>query len=120
MAQIAKLGRVATHTKSAEALRSNQRAVLKEWRASEHPKWLTEDVYRNGIQPALRRVTVSAIASAAQRFIALRHMNTCGPLPPPSAALAEAGAASGCLARYVSSLLTHTILRRQLETIALH
>jgi hypothetical protein len=68
MIEIAKLGRVATHTERAEELRSNtqrrQKAALKEWQSSEHPSWLTEQVYRERIQPTLRRITVSAIASA--------------------------------------------------------
>jgi len=41
-----------------------QRAALKEWRTSEHPSWLTEEVYHNQIEPALRSIAVSAIASA--------------------------------------------------------
>ena len=68
MLQIAKLGRVATHTPKAEALRSatqrRHRATLKAWRSSECPSWLTEQVYRERIQPALRSITVSAIAAA--------------------------------------------------------
>ena len=69
MLEIAKRGRVATHTERAEALRSNtqrrQRAALKEWRAAEHPScWLMEEVYSNRIQQALRNISVSAIASA--------------------------------------------------------
>jgi len=68
MLEIAKLGRVATHTSKAEALRSatqrRQRGALNEWQSSKHPSWLTEQVYRKRIQPALRWITVSAIASA--------------------------------------------------------
>jgi hypothetical protein len=68
MLQIAKLGRVATQAEHAQVLRSDtqrrQRAALKEWRASEHPSWLTEEIYRDKIKPALRSIPVPAIASA--------------------------------------------------------
>jgi CRISPR-associated endonuclease Cas1 len=68
MLEIARLGRIATHSPKAEALRAATRrrhaAALKAWQPSEHPGWLTEDVYLKQIQPALRDSTVSAIASA--------------------------------------------------------
>ncbi len=68
MSEFAKLGRVATHTPQAEALRSATRrrhaAALKAWQPAEHPAWLTEDVYLKKIQPALRAFGVPAIASA--------------------------------------------------------
>jgi CRISPR-associated endonuclease Cas1 len=68
MLEIARLGRIATHSPKAEALRAATRrrhaAALKSWQPSEHPRWLTEDVYLKQIQPALRDFTVSAIASA--------------------------------------------------------
>jgi CRISPR-associated endonuclease Cas1 len=68
MLEIARLGRIATHSPKAEALRAATRrrhaAALKSWQPSEHPGWLTEDVYLKQIQPALRDSTVSAIASA--------------------------------------------------------
>jgi CRISPR-associated endonuclease Cas1 len=67
MIEIARLGRVATHTPEAEALRSASRlrhaAALKAWQPSEHPNWLTESGYQEKIQPALRDFPVSAIAS---------------------------------------------------------
>jgi hypothetical protein len=75
MLEIAKLGRLATHTERTEALRSNtqrrQRAALKDWQSSQNSCWLTEKVYRERIQPALRRITVSAIATALN--ISLPH-----------------------------------------------
>jgi len=37
---------------------------MKAWQPSDHPSWLTEDVYLNKVQPALGDSTVSAIASA--------------------------------------------------------
>lgn len=68
MLEIAQLGRIATHSPNAEALRAATRrrhaAALKSWQPSEHPRWLTEGVYLKQIQPALRDSTVSAIASA--------------------------------------------------------
>jgi len=68
MLEIARLGRIATHSPKAEkqraATRRRHAAALKSWQPSEHPRWLTEDVYLNQIQPALRDCTVSAIASA--------------------------------------------------------
>jgi len=68
MIEIAQLGRTATHTPNAEALRSEtqrrQRAALKAWQSSEHASWITEEVYSKTIQPKLRTITVSAIASA--------------------------------------------------------
>ncbi len=64
----AKLGRVATHTPKAEALRAatmqRQEAAKREWKPSDLPEWLTENVYREKIQPKLATFTVSAIASA--------------------------------------------------------
>ena len=68
MLQIAQLGRAATHSPAVQALRSatqrRQRAALKGWKSSEYPSWLTEEVYRKSVQPKLRTITVSAIASA--------------------------------------------------------
>ena len=68
MLQIAQLGRAATHSPAVQALRSatqrRQRAALKDWHPSKHPSWLSEDVFHNNIQAALRNITVSAIASA--------------------------------------------------------
>jgi CRISPR associated protein Cas1 len=68
MIEVARLGRAATHSPKAEALRAATRrrhaAALKSWQPSQHPTWLTEDVYVKQIQPALRDSTVSAIASA--------------------------------------------------------
>lgn len=66
--EVAKLGRVATHSPKAEALRGQtqkrQRAVEKAWDASDKPDWLDEKLYREKIQPALARVTISKIANA--------------------------------------------------------
>jgi hypothetical protein len=61
----AKLGRIATHSASAEALRSatqaKQAEALRKWDPSDLPKWLDEDVYRRDILPCLSKFTVKAI-----------------------------------------------------------
>jgi CRISPR associated protein, Cas1 family len=68
MIQMAQLGRMATHTPRAEALRSaTQRrhaVALKTWRRSDHPGWLTEEFYVTKIEPTLRDFSVPSIASA--------------------------------------------------------
>jgi len=64
----AKLGRVATHSPKAQALRATtmrrQEAAKKAWKPSDLPGWLTEKVYRQKIQPRLATFTVPAISSA--------------------------------------------------------
>ncbi|HEV2315554.1 MAG TPA: CRISPR-associated endonuclease Cas1 [Candidatus Acidoferrales bacterium] len=64
----AKLGRIATHSPKAEALRAAtmriQEAAKRAWKPSDLPEWLNEKVYRKKIQPRLATFTVSAIASA--------------------------------------------------------
>ena len=64
----AKLGRIATHSSEAEALRgatqSRQRAAERAWNPADLPEWLTEEVYREKIQPLLATVKVRAIMSA--------------------------------------------------------
>ena len=66
--EAAKLGRVATHSPKAEALRAatmrTQEAAKRAWRPSDLPEWLTENVYREQIQPRLATFTVSAVSSA--------------------------------------------------------
>jgi hypothetical protein len=64
----AKLGRIATHSPKAEALRSRTRrrhaAALKAWKPSDKPDWLDEKIYKVEIQPRLAEFPVSAISSA--------------------------------------------------------
>jgi len=66
----AKLGRVATHSPKAEARRAQtmrrQEAAKQAWKPSDLPQWLTEEVYREKIQPKLATFTVSVIASALE------------------------------------------------------
>ena len=66
----AKLGRIATHSPKAEALRgatqSRQRAAERAWDPADLPEWLTEDVYREKILPQLATVTVRTVMEALQ------------------------------------------------------
>jgi CRISPR-associated endonuclease Cas1 len=68
MIEAAKLGRIATHTASAEALRAatqkRHAAALSIWQPSDNPGWLTEHIYRTQIQPRLGDLTVRAISAA--------------------------------------------------------
>ncbi|MGB6481993.1 MAG: CRISPR-associated endonuclease Cas1 [Candidatus Acidiferrales bacterium] len=70
MIEAAKLGRIATHSPKAEALRGTtqrrQQAAQRAWNPSDLPEWLTERVYREKIQPKLATFTVSAIASVLE------------------------------------------------------
>jgi hypothetical protein len=64
----AKLGRIATHSPEAEALRAatqrRQMAARKAWRAADKPDWLTKEFYSEKIQPRLPALRNSAVASA--------------------------------------------------------
>ncbi len=66
--EAARLGRLATHTPEAEALRAATKrrhdAALRNWRISDLPDWLNEETYREKIQPRLVGVSVPAISSA--------------------------------------------------------
>ena len=61
----AKLGRIATHSASAEARRSatqaKQAQALRKWNPSDLPGWLDEDTYRRDILPLLSKFTVKSI-----------------------------------------------------------
>jgi CRISPR-associated endonuclease Cas1 len=61
----AKLGRIATHSATAEAQRSatqrKQRVALRKWNPSELPGWLNKDTYRRDVLPRLAHFTVKAI-----------------------------------------------------------
>ena len=65
---VARLGRIASHTDEAEISRSKTRrghiAALKAWEPTTLPDWLTEQAYREKIQPRLAKVTVPAISTA--------------------------------------------------------
>jgi CRISPR-associated endonuclease Cas1 len=65
---VSRLGRIASHTQEAEISRARTRrrhaAVLKAWEPTSLPVWLTEQVYRERIQPRLAEVTIPAISKA--------------------------------------------------------
>jgi len=64
----AKLGRIATHTPKAQALRAatvrRQETAKRAWKPSDLPEWLNEKVYRERILPRLVGITVTTISSA--------------------------------------------------------
>jgi len=66
----AKLGRVATHSPRAEALRAaamrRQEAAKRAWRPSDLPEWLNEKTYRERIIPGLATITVRTIKDALE------------------------------------------------------
>jgi CRISPR-associated endonuclease Cas1 len=68
MLEIAKIGRTLTHSAQAQARRSvsrrRQASALSAWKREDQPAWLTETVYVEKIQPALRSFPASRIASA--------------------------------------------------------
>lgn len=65
--EAAKLGRKKGHSHYARALQAEKQrkhaAAVKAWNPTDKPDWLTEEVYRERIQPQLSRVTVPAISS---------------------------------------------------------
>jgi hypothetical protein len=65
---VARLGRIASHTNEAEISRTKTRlrhvAALKAWDPTALPDWLTEQAYHEKIQPRLPEVTVPAISTA--------------------------------------------------------
>ena len=66
--ELAKLGRVAGHSAEACARQAEKQhrhaAQLKAWNPFDKPDWLTQEFYREKIQPRLAGITVPAIASA--------------------------------------------------------
>ena len=64
----AKLGRIATHSATAEARRSatqrKQFDAIRSWNPSELPSWLNEKTYRSKILPRLSKLTVKSIRLA--------------------------------------------------------
>jgi CRISPR-associated endonuclease Cas1 len=70
LTEVAKLGRIATHSPQAEARRAEtmrrQMAGRKSWNPSDLPDWLTEQIYRERIQPRLREVTIRTISTVLQ------------------------------------------------------
>ncbi len=68
MLEKAKLGRIATHSPTAEARRAATHAkqveALRRWNPSELPKWLDEDFFRREILPRLPELTTRKIRMA--------------------------------------------------------
>ncbi len=68
MVEVAKQGRIASKTPESRArLASTQRRQARgrrNWNPSSQPDWLTDDFYKNQIQPKLINVSLSQIASA--------------------------------------------------------
>jgi CRISPR-associated endonuclease Cas1 len=66
--KLARVGRQISHSPEAEARRAEtqrrQAAALKAWNPSDQPDCLTEEFYREEIQPRLAGITVPVIASA--------------------------------------------------------
>jgi hypothetical protein len=66
--EVARKGRVASHTHDAEARRSETQrrhaAEQKAWQPSQQPAWLDEKTYREKIQPRLAGITVPTISTA--------------------------------------------------------
>jgi len=64
----AKLGRIATHSATAEARRSatqkKQFVAIRSWNPSDLPEWLNERTYTREILPRLSKFTVKAIRLA--------------------------------------------------------
>ncbi len=66
--EAATIGRIATHSPKAEALRSATKrrhdAELRKWQPSCLPDWLNEAAYRHRVQPRLAEISVPKIAAA--------------------------------------------------------
>lgn len=66
MIEAAKLGRVKGHSPEARARQAEKQrrhaATVKSWNPSDKPDWITEEVYREKVQPKLSNVTVRAIS----------------------------------------------------------
>jgi hypothetical protein len=65
--KLEELGPLASHSDEAEGRRAEtqrRHATAKAgWRISELPSWLTKDIYLQEIQPRLKTITLSAMAS---------------------------------------------------------
>jgi len=68
LVKAAEKGRLAAHTLQAEKKRGETRrrhaAALRAWRPSDHPAWLSEEAYRQNVQPQLKKVTIPVIRAA--------------------------------------------------------
>ena len=68
MVDVARKGRVASKSPRSRArlaeTQRRQTTACHKWNPDDHPKWLTDEVYANQIQPLLANYTLSQIASA--------------------------------------------------------
>lgn len=68
MVDVARKGRIASRSPLSRARLSEtqrrQTTACHRWNPADHPKWLTDEVYANQIQPLLANYTLSQIASA--------------------------------------------------------
>ena len=68
MVDVARKGRIASRSPLSRARLSEtqrkQATACHRWSPADHPKWLTEEVYTNRIQPRLANYTLTQIASA--------------------------------------------------------
>lgn len=66
--KVAKLGRLATHTPTAEERRAEtqrrQKLAERSWKPADLPSWLNERAYSTEIKPRLTKMTVPAISQA--------------------------------------------------------
>ncbi len=84
----AQLGRVAGHSPEARARQAEKQrrhaAALKAWHPSAKPNWLSEETYREKIQPRLPGITVPVLSSAlgiSQPYAAEIRAGRCLPHP---------------------------------------
>jgi len=91
--EAAKLGRVAGHTPEARSKQAEKQrrhaAAVKAWNPSDQPDWLTEEVYREKIQPRLAGITVPGHIISPGHFPASRGGNPRGTMRTASEALAD-------------------------------
>ncbi len=68
LVKAAKKGRIAAQNSEAQAKRAENRrrnaAAQRAWRSTDQPMWLTEEIYRQKVQPQLSGITVAALMSA--------------------------------------------------------
>jgi hypothetical protein len=93
------MGRIATHSPEAEALRAatqrRQIAARKAWRASDKPEWLTKEFYSEKIQPRLQALRKFGSCFCSNREHALCGGDSSWTTPPASEALAGTGETCG-------------------------
>jgi CRISPR-associated endonuclease Cas1 len=99
--EAARVGRVTGHSPDARMRQAEKQrrhaAELKSWTFSEHPRWLSEEFYREKIQPLLAAITVRVISSTlgiSEPYAALIRAGRKLPHPRHWFALAQLAAVS--------------------------